>query len=191
MFGTKKEMFKCLKCNKTFDYGKHSGVCPHCGRYNSKTTAEQDHQAYHNQYDDGYTHSEEDNHTSFHAKYDNGYTHTAQDDHYNFHDKYDTAGNTCKDTTTSYTTYTSDSTKYNTDDRYDDPSRYSNDYVDGIINADDEAVKKKLKSYVGPGIIMFLVNPIILIIAAIIVCATNKEILPYVLKHIGDKKNNN
>lgn len=60
----------CSRCKKVYDYEKYSGICPKCARYNKETTAAQDHQEYHNKYDSGYSHTEEDNHDSFHQRYD-------------------------------------------------------------------------------------------------------------------------
>lgn len=68
----------CSKCKKSYDYDLYSGICPKCARYNKATTAAEDHQAYHNKYDSGYTHTAQDNHHSFHQKYDEAkYPHVA------------------------------------------------------------------------------------------------------------------
>lgn len=47
---------KCYSCGKSFDYEKYYGICPKCGCYNKKETAEEQHQQYHEQYDNGYRH---------------------------------------------------------------------------------------------------------------------------------------
>ncbi len=61
---------KCSKCGKLYDYDKYDGICPKCARYNKETSAAEDHQEYHNQYDGGYDHSASDSHYSFHERYD-------------------------------------------------------------------------------------------------------------------------
>lgn len=48
---------KCYSCGKNFDYEKYYGICPKCGCYNKKETAEEQHQQYHEQYDNGYRHT--------------------------------------------------------------------------------------------------------------------------------------
>ncbi len=53
---------KCYNCGKKFDYEKYYGICPKCGCFNKKETAEEQHQRYHDAYDGGYQHSE---HTDF------------------------------------------------------------------------------------------------------------------------------
>lgn len=63
-------LITCSKCGKVYDYEKYNGICPKCARYNNATTAAQEHQEYHNKYDDGYKHSAQDNHYSYHQKYD-------------------------------------------------------------------------------------------------------------------------
>lgn len=60
----------CSKCRKVYDYEKYNGICPKCARYNKETTAAQDHQAYHNMYDGGYSHNAQDDHHSYHQRYD-------------------------------------------------------------------------------------------------------------------------
>lgn len=54
------EFETCSKCNKIFDYDKHNGVCPNCGRYNRINTPEDEHQDLHDTYDNGYMHTIED-----------------------------------------------------------------------------------------------------------------------------------
>lgn len=49
---------KCYSCGKNFDYEKYYGICPKCGCYNKKETAAEQHQQYHDQYDNGYRHTE-------------------------------------------------------------------------------------------------------------------------------------
>lgn len=49
---------RCYNCGKNFDYDKYYGICPKCGSFNKKETAEESHQAYHDQYDGGYRHLE-------------------------------------------------------------------------------------------------------------------------------------
>lgn len=49
---------RCYNCNKSFDYEKYYGICPKCGCYNKKVSAEEEHQQYHNTYDSGYHHTE-------------------------------------------------------------------------------------------------------------------------------------
>jgi len=41
----------CPKCTKMFNYEKHSGICPKCGRYTRIQTKEEEHQSLHQQYD--------------------------------------------------------------------------------------------------------------------------------------------
>jgi len=60
----------CAKCKKIYDYEKYNGICPKCARYNRETTAAQDHQEYHNQYDGGYSHTAKEDHHSYHQRYD-------------------------------------------------------------------------------------------------------------------------
>lgn len=60
----------CSKCKKIYDYGKYSGICPKCARYNSENTAAEEHQEFHDRYDGGYSHTPQDNHHSYHRKYD-------------------------------------------------------------------------------------------------------------------------
>ncbi len=66
---------KCYNCNKNFDNDKYHGICPKCGSFNRNATAAEQHQAYHNMYDNGYDHSEQANHQAHHDRYDNGYSH--------------------------------------------------------------------------------------------------------------------
>lgn len=49
---------RCYNCNKSFDYEKYYGICPKCGCYNKKVSAEEEHQQYHDTYDGGYQHTE-------------------------------------------------------------------------------------------------------------------------------------
>lgn len=63
-------VIKCSKCGKLYDYEKYSGICPKCARYNKETSAAEDHQEYHNKYDGGYSHNEQDDHYSYHQRYD-------------------------------------------------------------------------------------------------------------------------
>ena len=60
----------CSKCKKIYDYDKYNGICPKCARYNKETTAAQEHQEYHDKYDDGYSHTDMDDHHSYHLRYD-------------------------------------------------------------------------------------------------------------------------
>ena len=60
----------CSKCQKIYDYEKYYGICPKCARYNDEKTAAQEHQEYHDRYDGGYNHSEQDDHHSYHQRYD-------------------------------------------------------------------------------------------------------------------------
>lgn len=60
----------CSKCNKVYDYEKYNGICPKCARYNNENTAAEEHQGYHDRYDDGYRHTAQDNHHSYHQRYD-------------------------------------------------------------------------------------------------------------------------
>ena len=50
---------RCFSCRKKFDYEKYYGICPKCGCYNKPETAQEQHQAYHDKYDGGYSHSED------------------------------------------------------------------------------------------------------------------------------------
>lgn len=63
-------LITCLKCKKVYDYDLYNGICPKCARYNRMSTSAEEHQEYHNKYDGGYTHTEQDNHHSYHQKYD-------------------------------------------------------------------------------------------------------------------------
>lgn len=49
---------RCFSCKKKFDYEKYYGICPKCGGYNKPETPAEQHQAYHDTYDGGYSHSE-------------------------------------------------------------------------------------------------------------------------------------
>ena len=60
----------CEKCKKIYDYDKYNGICPKCARYNRENSSAQEHQDYHNKYDGGYNHTEQDDHHSYHQKYD-------------------------------------------------------------------------------------------------------------------------
>ena len=48
---------KCFKCGRNFDYEKYYGICPKCGCYNKRETAQEQHQQLHDMYDGGYTHT--------------------------------------------------------------------------------------------------------------------------------------
>lgn len=133
-------MYTCSNCKKTFAYDKYNGVCPGCGRYHRKTTAVQDHQEYHDRYDDGYNHSE-------------------QDDHDRFHQKYDTSADACRGFS-----------------------------VEEDISSSMEDVRNKLKSYIVPGVVLFILNPVILIIAIVIVCVKNKDIAQYMKQQLENMK---
>ncbi|MCI8374145.1 MAG: hypothetical protein HFI29_01725 [Lachnospiraceae bacterium] len=50
---------KCFNCGKKFDYEKYYGICPKCGCFNKEETAQEQHQRYHDEYDNGYQHSEQ------------------------------------------------------------------------------------------------------------------------------------
>ena len=63
-------LITCSKCKKIYDYDKYNGICPKCARYNKETSAAQEHQEYHNKYDDGYSHTAQDDHHSYHQRYD-------------------------------------------------------------------------------------------------------------------------
>ena len=63
-------LITCSKCNKIYDYDKYNGICPKCARYNKETSAAQEHQEYHDKYDGGYSHTEQDDHHSYHVRYD-------------------------------------------------------------------------------------------------------------------------
>lgn len=60
----------CSKCRKIYDYEKYSGICPKCARYNSDSSAAEEHQELHDRYDGGYSHNAQDDHHSYHQKYD-------------------------------------------------------------------------------------------------------------------------
>ncbi|MBP3595650.1 MAG: hypothetical protein J6J44_14105 [Lachnospiraceae bacterium] len=60
----------CEKCKKIYDYDKYNGICPKCARYNRENSSAQEHQDYHNKYDGGYSHNEQDDHHSYHQRYD-------------------------------------------------------------------------------------------------------------------------
>ena len=60
----------CEKCKKIYEYDKYNGICPKCARYNRENSSAQEHQAYHNKYDGGYSHTVRDDHHSYHEKYD-------------------------------------------------------------------------------------------------------------------------
>ena len=47
---------KCFNCGKKFDYEKYYGICPKCGSFNREETAQEQHQRYHEEYDNGYQH---------------------------------------------------------------------------------------------------------------------------------------
>ena len=63
-------LLTCEKCGKIYDYDKYNGICPKCARYNRANSSAAEHQEYHNKYDGGYSHSEQDDHHSFHQRYD-------------------------------------------------------------------------------------------------------------------------
>jgi predicted ATP-dependent serine protease len=60
----------CEKCKKIYDYEKYNGICPKCARYNRESTSVAEHQAYHDKYDGGYSHTAQDDHHSYHQRYD-------------------------------------------------------------------------------------------------------------------------
>lgn len=60
----------CEKCKKIYEYEKYNGICPKCARYNREGSSADDHQAYHNKYDGGYSHNAQDDHHSYHQRYD-------------------------------------------------------------------------------------------------------------------------
>lgn len=49
---------KCFQCGKKFDYEKYYGICPKCGCFNKNETSQEQHQRYHDEYDNGYRHTE-------------------------------------------------------------------------------------------------------------------------------------
>lgn len=49
---------KCFNCGKNFDYEKYYGICPKCGSFNKEETPQEQHQRYHDEYDNGYHHTE-------------------------------------------------------------------------------------------------------------------------------------
>ena len=67
-------LITCTKCKKIYDYEKYGGICPKCARYNSESTAAEEHQELHNKYDGGYSHTVQDDHHSYHQKYDTNQT---------------------------------------------------------------------------------------------------------------------
>ena len=52
---------RCYNCNKKFDYEKYYGICPKCGCFNRRETAEEQHEAMHDRFGDS---SDEDCHRS-------------------------------------------------------------------------------------------------------------------------------
>ena len=50
---------RCFQCGKNFDEEKYYGICPKCGAFHNKVTPKEQHQQYHDQYDGGYRHREE------------------------------------------------------------------------------------------------------------------------------------
>lgn len=43
---------RCYNCRKNFDYEKYYGICPKCGCFNKKETAEEEHEALHDRFSD-------------------------------------------------------------------------------------------------------------------------------------------
>lgn len=83
-------VIKCSKCGKLFDEAKYDGICPKCARYNRASSASGiEHEMFHQKYDSGYSHSEQDDHQKYHDTYDDGYSHGEKDDHQRYHDNYD------------------------------------------------------------------------------------------------------
>lgn len=67
----------CTSCHKKFDNDKYYGICPKCGAFNRISHSEQeDHQRFHEMYDDTNAHSEYGKHEHYHEEYDDTASHT-------------------------------------------------------------------------------------------------------------------
>ena len=66
----------CISCHKKFDNDKYYGICPKCGAFNRLHLGlDDDHQRFHEMYDNGDVHSEHGKHGQYHEQYDNTTSH--------------------------------------------------------------------------------------------------------------------
>lgn len=66
----------CISCHKKFDNDKYYGICPKCGAFNKLHLGVDEHERYHQMYDDDKNaHSEQAVHEQYHEKYDNTTSH--------------------------------------------------------------------------------------------------------------------
>ena len=66
----------CISCHKKFDNDKYYGICPKCGAFNKLHFGVDEHERYHQMYDeDKDVHSERTSHEQFHKQYDNTTSH--------------------------------------------------------------------------------------------------------------------
>ena len=61
----------CISCHKKFDNDKYYGICPKCGAFNKLHLGVDEHERYHQMYDDDKNaHSEQAVHEQYHERYD-------------------------------------------------------------------------------------------------------------------------
>ncbi len=66
----------CISCHKKFDNDKYYGICPKCGAFNRLHLGlDDDHQRFHEMYDNGDVHSEYGKHWQYHEQYDDTTSH--------------------------------------------------------------------------------------------------------------------
>ena len=66
----------CISCHKKFDNDKYYGICPKCGAFNKLHLGVDEHERYHQMYDDDKNaHSEQAVHEQYHERYDNTTSH--------------------------------------------------------------------------------------------------------------------
>ena len=66
----------CISCHKKFDNDKYYGICPKCGAFNRLHLGlDDDHQRFHEMYDNGDVHSEYGKHGQYHEQYDDTTSH--------------------------------------------------------------------------------------------------------------------
>ena len=66
----------CISCHKKFDNDKYYGICTKCGAFNRLHLGlDDDHQRFHEMYDNGDVHSEYGKHGQYHEQYDDTTSH--------------------------------------------------------------------------------------------------------------------